>query len=274
MKLEKGQIALITGAGGGLGRCLALALAHQGLNLALVDINPDSLEETAALVAATGSKVSQHAVDIRLEQQMLELRDQVLAQHGGLNILINNAGITLQKSFVTHSIADWQRMIDINLWGPIYGCTFFLPALSEAAKNGGAHIVNLSSMSAFVGLPGQSSYCATKAGVHLLSESLWSELYDSGIGVTSVHPGAIKTDMIKATLEESDDVEKARQNFEFAQRTGVTPEHAAERIIDAISKNRIRIRIGKDAVLVDLLKRLLPKTILRPMIKVFRDSQS
>lgn len=273
MRIEKGQVAVVTGAGGGIGRCIVQNLASKGVNLALVDINAETLKATQESIATSGVNSTIHETNITSEEQMQKLVEDVLAAHGGVHILINNAGITIQKSFENHSIQDWQRMIDINLWGVIYGCKFFLPALKASAEKGGAHIVNLSSMAAFVGLPMQSSYCAVKAGVHLLSESLWSELHDYNIGVTSVHPGAVKTDIIKATLQESDNVAQAQKNYEFAQRIGATPEHAAERIVGAIANNRARIRIGKDSVILDILKRLLPKGILKPMIKVYRDTK-
>ena len=273
MKTLENRVAVITGAGGGVGRCLATQLAASGCHLALVDINAEALQGTEAAVkaAARQVKVTQHCVDITDKEQMSALAAEVERQHGGVNILINNAGITIQKSFSTHSISDWERMININIWGVLYGCHYFLDGLRRADE---AHIVNMSSMSAFMGLPNQSSYCATKSAVQGLSESLWAELADEGVGVTSVHPGAIKTDMIKATLAESDNLAAAKQNYEFAQRTGVTPEHAAERIIDAIRHKRLRIRVGKDSVMVDLLKRLLPKAIHKPMLKVNRDQKA
>ena len=123
-------------------------------------------------------------------------------------------------------------------------------------------------MSAFVGLPGQTSYCATKAGVKLLSESMWAEMEKLNVGVTSVHPGAIKTDMIQATLANSDDLEAAQRNYEMAQRIGVTPEHVAQRIISAVQKNQLRIRIGRDAWLLDVLKRLFPVGVQKLLRRV------
>ena len=170
-----------------------------------------------------------------------------------------------QKSFATHTLQDWERIIGINLWGVIYGCHHFMAALEAS---GDAHIVNLSSMSAFVGLPGQSSYCATKAAVRLLSESMSAELAQKNIGVTSVHPGAIKTDMIQATLKNSDDEKAAQRNYELAQRIGVTPEHVAGRIIQAIRRQDIRIRVGKDAVALDLAKRWFPVSVQKLMRKI------
>ena len=123
-------------------------------------------------------------------------------------------------------------------------------------------------MSAFVGLPGQTSYCATKAAVKLLSESMWAEMEKLNIGVTSIHPGAIKTDMIQATLKNSDDLEAAQRNYELAQKIGVTPEQVALKIIKGMEKNRIRVRVGKDAWLMDVLKRLFPIGIQKMLRRI------
>ena len=265
MKHLNEKVAVITGAGGGVGSALALQLADLHCNLALVDISAHSLEKLATALSHKGVKVSTHVVDIGDKLQMAALPEQVLEQHGAVNLLINNAGITYQKSFASHSIEDWEKIIAINWWGVLYGCHYFLDALSAAQE---AHIVNLSSMSAFVGLPGQTSYCATKAGVKLLSEAMWAEMAKRNIGVTSVHPGAIKTEMIQATLSQSDDVEAAQRNSELAQRVGLSPEYVAQRIIQAVEGNKLRIRIGKDAVVLDLLKRGFPVAIQKLLRKL------
>jgi short-subunit dehydrogenase len=267
MKTLAGRVAVITGAGGGLGRALALELASRGCHLALVDVAPDALDKTAQEASIYPVATSKHVADVTSAERMAMLADDVVSVHGGVNLLINNAGITLQKSFANHSLDDWERVIGINLRGVIHGCHFFLDELRRADE---AHIVNLSSMAAFAGLPTQSSYCATKAGVQGLSESLWSELAIEGIGVTCVHPGAVKTEMIQATLAESDDIESAQRNYELAQKIGVSPAKAARKIIDAVAQNRLRVRIGADAVLVDWLKRLMPTLIHRPMTRIAR----
>ncbi len=270
MKTLKERVAVVTGAGGGLGRALAVELASRGCHLALVDVNPDAVAATAEAVSPHGVKVSQHLADVTDAERMACLPGEVIDAHGAVHLLINNAGITIQKAFGTHSLADWERMIGINLWGVIHGCRFFHEELKKAED---AHVVNLSSMSAFVGLPGQSSYCATKAAVKALSESMWAEWALDGIGVTSVHPGAIRTEMIQATLAESDDVTAAQRNYEMAQRMGVDPERAARRIATAVLKGKLRLRIGRDAMLLDWLKRLAPVRIHRPMLRVARQQQ-
>jgi len=255
MNIEKGQVAVITGAGGGLGSALARGLAKKGCHLALADISKPALEKTVEGLPSTVGKVSQHVVDVTDRAKMQAFKDEVLEEHGGINMLINNAGITLQKNFSTHSLEDWERIVGINFWGVLYGCHFFDEALG-AADN--AHVVNLASMSSFVGLPAQSSYCATKAAVQLLTDSLWAEWGARGIGVTSVHPGAIRTEMITATLEESDDIEQAKKNYDLAQKMGVEADYAAAKIIRGIEKNKMRVRIGREAYIIHYLTRFAP----------------
>lgn len=267
MKSFTNRVAVITGAGGGIGGALAADLAGRGCHLALVDVNAESVAKTANALAGSSVKVSQHVVDVTDAAQMEQLPGEVLAAHGAVNLLINNAGITLQKSFETHSLADWERVIGINLWGVLYGCHFFLDALRAADE---AHIVNLSSMSGFLGMPGQSSYCATKAAVKGLSESLWAEFAVYGIGVTSVHPGAIRTEMIQATIAESDDIAAAQRNYDLAHKIGTDADRAAQIILEAVEKKKLRVRIGRDAVLLDWLKRLLPVGIHKPFLRLAR----
>jgi len=267
MKVLRGRVAVISGAGAGIGRALAVELASRGCHLGLVDVNEEALAETASAVETHPVEVTRHVTDVSDRTQMAALPAAVLGAHGQVNLLINNAGITLQKSFGNHSLDDWERMIGINLWGVVYGCHFFLDALRSADE---AHIVNLSSMSAFAGLPTQSSYCATKAAIKGLSESLWAELAAEGIRVTSVHPGAIKTEMIQATLAESDDVAAAQRNYELVQKIGTDAEQAALCIVRAVVKNKLRVRVGRDAILLDWLKRVAPVSIHRPFARMAR----
>jgi len=267
MRTFEGRVAVITGAGGGIGRALAQALAARGAHLALADVSAEGLAGTAAAVKGSGARVSQHIVDVTSREEMAAFPAAVLEAHGGVNLLINNAGITLQKSFATHSMDDWERILGINFRGVLHGCHYFLDPLRAADE---AHIVNMSSMTAYAGLPSQSSYCATKAAVKGLSEALWAELAVEGIGVTSVHPGAVRTDMIKATLAESDNVEQAQRNFELTQKTAVRPEKVAAKILRAVQKRKLRVRIGADAIVLDVMKRLFPVGIHKPMVRLAR----
>jgi short-subunit dehydrogenase len=267
MKLTNDRVVVITGAAGGLGRALAAELAGRGCHLALADVNLAALEAAAKALAVSGQRVSTHVADVTDRERMARLPEEVLREHGRVNLLVNNAGITLQKSFATHTLADWDRIVGINWWGVLHGCHFFLPALRAADE---AHIVNLSSMTGLLGIPMQSSYCATKAAVKGLSEALWAEIAGEGIGVTSVHPGAIRTEMIQATLADSDDLAFAKRSYAMAQRMGVSPERAARKIVRAVERGKLRVRIGTDAVLLDVGKRLLPTAIHRPMRRLMR----
>lgn len=260
MKSLDGRVAVITGAGGGVGRSLALAMARHGAHIALVDIRRDAIAQTRALIDSPALRVSEHCIDITDKSAMSQLPQAVLAEHGQVNILVNNAGITYQKSFDNHSLEDWERIVGVNWWGMLYSCHFFMDALKASGEG---HIVNLSSMNAFVGLASQTSYCATKAAVRLFSESLWAELRQYNIGVTSVHPGAIKTEMMKATLGDADDAAVALKTYALVQKIGVSPDKVAKRIIAAIVKDKLRIRIGADAVVMDVLKRCFPVGLQR-----------
>lgn len=268
MKIGAGTVTVITGAGGGIGRCLARALAEKGGDLALADINRDALLESQNALSEFDVKITLHSTDVTQFDQFEALADEVLAAHGKANIVINNAGMTIQKSFANHSIEDWRRMIALNLMGVIHGCKAFIPALKSAAQEGGAHLVNMSSMAGFLGLPNQASYSSMKAAVRSISETLYAELYRDGIGVTAVLPGAIKTDMILATLQESDNVRTAEKSYQMVQKRGNTPEYAAKCIVKAIEKRYLRVRIGKDAVILDILKRLMPVWLSQRMVAV------
>ena len=262
MKRFEGRVAVITGAAGGIGGALASELANRGCHLALADVNGEALEQVESRLASRGVAISRHVVDVTDRERMSRLPAEVVSLHGGVNLLVNNAGITLQKSFSTHSLEDWDRIVGINWWGVLHGCHFFLDALRAADE---AHIVNMSSMMGFLGMPMQTSYCATKAAVKGLTEGLWAELAAEGIGVTSVHPGTIRTEMIQATFHESDDPSFAQRSYDMTQRMGMDPAKTATRIVRAVERGRMRVRPGWDAVVIDVLKRLLPTTIHKPM---------
>ncbi len=190
------KVAVVTGAGSGIGRALAQELARRGAHLALADLSEAALADTAAGIAATGRRVTTHVVDVADAARMEAFAEAVVAAHGRVELLVNNAGVSVTGTLEEQSLDDWRWIVGVNFWGVVHGCKFFLPHLR---KNREAHIVNLSSMLGFLGMPTQSSYCATKFAVRGLSEALWAELHGSGIGVTSVHPGGVKTNIVRAS---------------------------------------------------------------------------
>ena len=188
------KVAVVTGAASGIGRALAQDLARRGADLALVDVSAAALAETAGLCAARGRGVTTHIADVADAARMKALAAEVVAAHGRVELLVNNAGVSVTGTFEEQSLDDWRWIVGVNFWGVVHGCKFFLPHLRRARE---AHIVNLSSMFGLIGLPTQSSYCATKFAVRGFSEALWAELRGSGIGVTTVHPGGVRTNIAR-----------------------------------------------------------------------------
>jgi hypothetical protein len=252
------KVAVVTGAGSGIGRAVSKQLAKRGCHIALVDVNMAGLEETQALLQTYPGTWSVHQVDVTNQEQMENLPEQVIAIHGQVDMIFNNAGITIEKTFESLSIKEWELMMGINIWGVIYGCKFFLPHLKQRPE---AFIVNTSSLAGFLGIPTQSSYCVTKAAVKALSESLWAELKSSNISVTSVHPGAIKTNIFNAAMEHSDDVEAAKKMFDLVEKFAMDVDKAAAKIVRAVEKKQQRVIIGMDSGAVEVLKRLFPVSI-------------
>jgi len=245
------KVAVVTGAASGIGRALAVALAERGCDLALVDVAVSDLEHTAALVAERGRKVSTYVVDVSDRAQMQGLVERVIAAHGHVDILVNNAGIATGYRFEEQSIEGFERVIGVNLMGVVYGCRFFLPHLLDRPD---ARIVNMSSIFGFLGVPRQADYCTSKFGVRGLSESLWAELEHSSVRVLCVHPAGVQTNIVRAGEGWEGGIDEMQQLFERVART--TPERAAELIVRALERGKLRLRIGVEALIIDWLARL------------------
>jgi NAD(P)-dependent dehydrogenase (short-subunit alcohol dehydrogenase family) len=264
MKQLAGKTAVVTGAGSGIGRALARAFAAEGCRLALVDLDAAGLAETRRLLPDV--PVSTHVADVADRERMAALPAEIAAEHGAIHLLFNNAGVTINKAFEDSSMAELDFVVGVNLWGVLNGCHYFLPYLRQAGE---AHVVNTSSMAAFMGLPSQASYCLTKAAVKALSESLRAEWARHGIGVTSIHPGAIRTNILKAAARHGGDADEMARLEALVARFGMPPEKLAAKVVNAVKRNRMRLRIGADAYLVDWLKRLLPVAIHAPLQRAY-----
>lgn len=256
MKTLAGRTAVVTGAASGIGEAIALELARQGANLALVDIYTQRLAEVAAAAENLGVAASTHQVDVADREQMAALPDAVVAAHGGVHILVNNAGVSVNLPFDQQGIDDLEWITGINYWGVMYGCKFFLPHL-QAAEEG--HIVNLSSSAGLTGMKGQSSYAATKFAVRGLSECLFIELAGSNVGITCVHLGAVATNILQAARMDQGEKDKMLRYFHLA----MPPAKAARLVVKAIRKNRFKLVFCVESRLLDFLKRVMPVTTLR-----------
>lgn len=253
MQKFQDRIAVVTGAGSGIGRATSEALAARGCHLALVDIDPGAMAETARRIEARGRRVSQHVVDVADRAAMAALPGAVMERHGAVHILVNNAGVSVGKSFADHTLEDLDWILGINLWGVIHGCKFFLPLLLGQDE---AHIVNISSVFGIIAVPNQSSYCTSKFGVRGLTESLEAELRNTPVGVTSVHPGAIQTGIVQASRIDDEGMRTRAQ--ELFDKSGSPPELVARHILAAIEGRRLRAVVTREAKFADWAKRLFP----------------
>ncbi len=261
MRTLKGRVAVITGAGSGIGRATALLLAERGCALALVDRNEPALDETRELARALAPGISLHAADVADRARMAALPSEVIAAHGAVHVLVNNAGVSVLGTLADQSLDDFAWLMGINFWGVVYGCKFFLPHLLAAEE---AAIVNISSMFGFVGIPTQISYNSSKYAVRGFSEALSSELSGTRVAVTCVHPGGIRTNIVRASRASGPgDVEDQKNTIEMFDRFAHWPEKAARKIVRAIERRRARVRIGPESYLTDWAKRLLPVTTQR-----------
>ncbi|MQY07053.1 SDR family NAD(P)-dependent oxidoreductase [Actinomadura macrotermitis] len=271
MRELAGKIVAITGAASGIGAATAVELAERGCDLALSDINDEGLQQTARRAEKHGVKVSTHVVDTGDRDAVYAFADAVVAEHGAVHMIINNAGVALTADVEIMSDENLEWLFDINFWGVVHGTRAFLPHLKRA---GGGHIVNVSSVFGFIGVPSQSAYCAAKFAVRGFTESLGQELDIAGgkIKVTSVHPGGIRTNIAKAARFEGTVASKggsqrgAASLFSKVART--TPEKAAKIIVAGIVADKRKVRIGGDAVAIDLMQRVAPLGYQRGMVRL------
>ena len=255
MKNLKNSIAVVTGAGSGIGRALAQELASHGAQLALADVNSAALEETRSLLGS--APVKTYTVDVSSAAAVEAFAHSVEQDFGRASLLINNAGVALYGTFGEITLEEFNWVIQINFWGVVHGCKFFLPLLKREPE---AHIVNISSVFGLVGPAGQTAYAASKFAVRGFTQSLSRELVDTKIGVTCVHPGGIRThiaDNARAgAATRAEDQAQARERFDKVVRT--SPEKAAQVIVRGILCNKARVLIGADAYQIDLFQRLMP----------------
>jgi len=264
------SVAVVTGAGSGMGRCLAQQLAGMGASLAISDVDEKGLAETVALLGSPKGRVTKHIVNVADEARMKTFAEEVAAQHGRATVLFNNAGVAVLGKFEELSLEDIRWLTDINYWGVIYGVFYFMPLLKKERR---AHIVNTSSVFGLVGVAGQTAYCASKFAVRGFSESLRNELDGTNIFVTSVHPGGIKTAIAKrAKLGARANASLYPESVSRFERVAITsPEEAAARILKGVEKYEPRILIGRDCRQADILQRLLPTGYWKQIAKRIED---
>jgi NAD(P)-dependent dehydrogenase (short-subunit alcohol dehydrogenase family) len=246
---------VITGAGSGLGRALALRFAHDGWRVAIADLNEAGMQETLALVQQAGGSGFTQRCDVCSANDMAALAERVRQEWGGVDVLVNNAGIATGGSVVESRYEDWQRVLDINLMGVVRGCKSFVPMML-AQKAG--HVVNISSFAGIASPPNMASYNVAKAAVISLSESMRAETIDEGVDVSVACPSFFKTNLPESFKAASDQWMKKFTEI-VMERSKVTAEDVADDIYRAVHEGRFMVITHDDARMQWRLKRMAPE---------------
>ena len=255
MRDLNGKVAVVTGGGSGIGRATVLELSKLGATVAVADLNFEAATAVVAEVTAAGGNASAHRVDVSSEADFKTLRDEVLAAHTVVDIVINNAGIgPAPRDFVDVDLAYVRRFIDINMWGAINGSHVFLP---ELLKRPEASLVNIGSYTGLMAPAGVAAYATSKFGVRGFTESLRMELAGSPVTVTLVVPGVTRTALMANSPAIADgDKDSLQKAFDTAPAVG--PKTVAKGIIKGIRGKKPRVRTGMDTVALDIITRLAP----------------
>jgi NADP-dependent 3-hydroxy acid dehydrogenase YdfG len=256
MTAIKGKVAVITGAGSGIGRALAYDLARRGAKLAISDVDTAGLAETAKQVRVIGAPVHEQRLDVTDRAAVLAYADTVAAEYGTINMIFNNAGIAFTGDVEEMEFEQIERVIDVDFWGVVNGTKAFLPHL---IASGDGHVVNISSLFGLLSMPGQSAYNAAKFAVRGFTESLRQEMIINRhpVQVTCVHPGGIKTAIARnGGAVEGRDAAQIAEFFD-AKLAKTSPEQAAKTILRAVIGNRPRAVVGLDAKVLDVFIRVV-----------------
>ncbi|MFZ0834317.1 MAG: SDR family NAD(P)-dependent oxidoreductase [Mycobacterium sp.] len=249
-----GKVAVVTGAGSGIGRALALELARSGAKVAISDVDVDGLAGTEEQLKAIGTPVKTDRLDVTEREAVLAYADAVNDHFGAVNQIYNNAGIAFNGDVEVTAFKDIERVMDVDFWGVVNGTKAFLPHL---IASGDGHVVNISSVFGLFAAPSQAAYNSAKFAVRGFTEALRQEmiLAKRPVKVTTVHPGGIKTNIARnMTATEGFDIAEYAKSFDRVART--SPQKAARTILDGVRKNKARVLVGPDAKVLDVIVRL------------------
>jgi NADP-dependent 3-hydroxy acid dehydrogenase YdfG len=250
-----GKVAVVTGAGSGIGQALAIELGRSGAKLAISDVDTEGLAVTEERLKAIGAPVKADRLNVTEREAFTAYADEVKAHFGKVNQIYNNAGIAFTGSVEVSQFKDIERVMDVDFWGVVNGTKVFLPHLIES---GDGHVINISSVFGLFSVPGQSAYNAAKFAVRGFTEALRQEMIVAKhpVKVTTVHPGGIKTAIARnATAAEGLDPVALAKTFDN-KLAKTSPEKAAQIILDGVRKNHARVLVGTDAKILDIVVRL------------------
>ena len=250
-----GKVAVVTGAGSGIGQALAVELARSGAKLAISDVDLEGLAGTEERLKAIGAPVKADRIDVTEREAFLAYADAVNDHFGKVNQIYNNAGIAFAGDIEVSQFKDIERVMDVDYWGVVNGTKAFLPHL---IASGDGHVINVSSIFGLFSVPGQAAYNAAKFAVRGFTEALRQEMIVAGhpVKVTTVHPGGIKTSIVRnMTAVDSVDLDQLTQTFD-KRLANTSPQKAARIILDGVRKNKARVLVGPDAKILDIIVRL------------------
>lgn len=262
MSTLSGKVVAITGAGNGIGRALALECARRGADLALSDINIAALADTAVQARQAGVRVATQQVDVAQPGQVQAWAAASATEFGGVDVIINNAGVALLDTLEDVPYEEFRWVFDILFWGVVHGTRAFLPLVR--ARRGS--VVNLGSIHSFIAAPNNGPYCAAKSAIRGFCDALREEVRSDGIQVLLVMPGGIRTEIVRhSRVRKFINADASQEDVHRAHNAAslTSPEQAARIILDAVERRRPRVLVGIDAVFYDLLTRLLPSTAHR-----------
>jgi len=247
--------AVVTGAGGGLGRALTLELAQRGASLIVSDIDPASAEQTAALARQQRAQAEVVPCDVTDRNAVFELLDEAERRLGGVELIANNAGVAVGGPFDEISIEDWRWAVDINLWGVVYGCQ---AAILKMKAQGRGYVLNVASAAGLLAPPSMAPYNVTKAGVVALSETLYAEYKNSGIHVSVLCPTFFRTKIVEASRGATTPKEDA-QVIRWMEQSKVQAPQVAKAAIDALRDGKLYVQPMRDGRVAWRFKRIAPQ---------------
>jgi len=274
MKDLKGKVAAITGTASGIGRATAILLAKEGCACAISDINEEGLRETEREIKVLGAHVHATVLDVADREAVYAWADEVVREFGRVNLVVNNAGVSVNATIENMTYGDMDWLLGINLYGMIYGTKAFLPYLKEADEG---HIVNISSVFGLMAIPTQSAYSIAKFAIRGFTECLRIEMDISeyNVSATVVYPGGIRTNIardarVSKELLEEIGTSKDEMVNSFNRGARTSPEQAAAKIIEGVKRNKRRVLIGPESYYMDVMQRLMPSAYMKSMAWQFR----
>lgn len=253
-----GKIAVVTGGASGLGKALSVCLASSGAFVYMLDRDAQGLDAVAQVIADNGGKCKSMEIDLQYPENIQQVIDSIEQQSGYIDLLVNNAGFCITGQISNQSAQEIDRIINVNLRSVVYLCKLFFPLLKKSTS---AQVINISSALGLIGAAEQSTYSMTKFAINGFGQSLRSEWKEFGIGVTTVFPGAVNTNIVRNTVVAEGSDTNRNHVQKYFDVWGMSPERAARKILRKAGRNASRVRLGMETYLIDVLTRLFPVAV-------------